>query len=861
MFLRTLGGARLEGVRLTRPKSLLLLAYLAVEGPQKRRNLAELFWPQASNYLRSLNVALAQVRSVTPSAVGADRYEVWTELESDVGQLLVAIEGGDLEAALALYGGPFLDGLGSRGLGTELEEWIFDTRERLALTLKGALLARSTALTTSSPDVASRLLAIAGQMGATFLDSIPHNLVPRADSFVGRAAELAHLDRLLHSSETRLVTLVGPGGAGKTRLAEEAAARVLARGAFRDGVLLVPVEAVPDATALPARLANHLGVTPPRGQEAFERLCANLRDRKMLVVLDNFEHLIDAGPQLTALLTCCPNLHLLVTSRERLNLTAEVIVPLAGLPHSLAPGIGSGNGAREDSRSASRGSASGTQSGTAAGGDAVELFLTRASQVTPGFEADPASLQLVTRICRLVGGLPLALELAASWLRVLPLDQIASALALAPETLTSPLRDIPERHRSFHDVFDGTWRLLDDAERITALRLSILADTWGLDAAWEVAGASGAHLRRLVDKSVVQPREAGRFTFHPLVRGFLAERLSEEGDEADGVRERHARHYLSLIENLVGSRMFEADHRAALDTLEAELSNVVAAWHWVLQRNALSTAHLPAIAFGLQEFFDRRGRYAEGSDFFRRSQDVLRAQLDVRSEATEVAGDCERLENVLGNVLVNGAYLDLRLGRLEQAERKAMEGLETLAHGDMWGTITGHYALGLIALESRELRRAEELLERSLALARQIDSPFGRAGVNSLLRTLAKVHVARGKPDPARRLFEEALERSRRQENEINVVRVLIDLASLHRSEGDNDRAQLLVQESLDRAERAVLRDQLPRGQLLLAELNLERGDLREGRKLLSAVLSSAQEFRDPQLDARAAELLGAIEG
>jgi DNA-binding SARP family transcriptional activator/predicted ATPase len=400
----------------------------------------------------------------------------------------------------------------------------------------------------------------------------------RVTSLVGRAGELARLRELLDDPACRLVTLVGPGGAGKTRLALEVA------GA-RHRAVFVPLA---EATDLVTELARACGVplTAPRRPLDLlaEHLCGPGDVERRLLVLDNLEHVPDAGAALADLLHRVPGLRLLVTSRRPLGLGVEWLVEVAGLPF---PPEGAGGGGDADF----------------AGFAAVRLFQERARPLRPGVEAD---VDGAARICRLVGGLPLAVELAARWVRAATPSAIADRLEHGLELLHTTAPDVPPRHRSMQSVFDASVRLLSGDERRALRRLSVLHG-FDLAAAAAVAGAGLPLLAGLVDQSLVTAGPDGRYAMHPLLRQYAARRLAEDPAEAAETRARHAAHFAATLAD------GEAGPGAPMDA-----ANVRAATDWLVQ--AAGPADLDAHLVRLWTLYRRTGA-------FREAQVVLGAAL------------------------------------------------------------------------------------------------------------------------------------------------------------------------------------------------------------------------------------------
>jgi predicted ATPase len=330
------------------------------------------------------------------------------------------------------------------------------------------------------------------------------NLPAPRTSFVGRADELASIDRMLDESDCRLLTLLGPGGVGKTRLALEAAARRIDR--YQHGVHFVPLVGVPAPDLLAAAVAESLQFQVDSAHSAVpagDQLVDYLRERATLLVLDNFEHLLDARDLLTELIEQAPRVELLTTSRERLQVQSEWVLDLEGLE------LGNGNGHARESA-------------------AVRLFVDRARQVDNGYTLSDQERPQVERVCRLVNGMPLGIELAAAWASTLPCSEIADEIERNLGFLETTMHDVPQRHRSLRAAFDQSWRLLLDDERHVFSQLSVFRGSFARDAAAAVARAGLTELHGLVSKSLVRRAELGRFELHELLRQYAAERLAAE---------------------------------------------------------------------------------------------------------------------------------------------------------------------------------------------------------------------------------------------------------------------------------------------------------------------------------------------
>lgn len=383
-----------------------------------------------------------------------------------------------------------------------------------------------------------------------------HNLPAPTTPFVGRKHELDALGQLLADPAQRLITILGPGGSGKTRLALAAATQLAAVGTQE--VYLVPLAPATDANHIVAGIAAAAGVHfvgdfvgdkhSPRQQ-----LLRCLQQRQLLLLLDSFDHLLDQVDLLQVLLEGCPHLRLLVTTRERLHLAGETIFPLGGMPYptwELPADAGEY--------------------------DAIQLFLQTAQRACGGASLPPGDMQYAVRICRLVGGMPLGIILAAAWAGVLSAAQIAAELTHSLELLTTTVRDLPERQRSMRAILRYSWEQLAAGERDALMRLSVFRGGFGQDAAQLVAGAALPVLAGLCDKSFVQRTADDRYTVHELLRQYAEQQLLDSGAQ-EVVAQAHSSYYLDLLRQCEAA-LAGPGQLAAIAALELDLDNIGAAW-------------------------------------------------------------------------------------------------------------------------------------------------------------------------------------------------------------------------------------------------------------------------------------------
>ncbi len=383
-------------------------------------------------------------------------------------------------------------------------------------------------------------------------------------SFHGREQELLELDRLIADPECRCISLVGPGGIGKTRLALQAARQQ--RAAFSHGVAFVPLASVGSvAAAIPAvagavRLQFY-GPGDPRDQ-----LLNYLSEKQMLLVLDNVEQLLVEGPPqaniaelVFEILRRAPGVKLLVTSREALDLQGEWVFEVWGLAFPEVENAENADGFA-----------------------AVALFVQRARRASPGLAFGTADLAAIAQLCRLVEGMPLAIELAATWSRVLSPAEIAREIEASLDFLSASARDLPERHRSMRVVFDQTWQKLSAKEREVLAQLSVFRGGFSRGAAEHVAGASLPVLSILVSRALLRRGGAGRYELHELVRQYGAGRLAADAGAHAAAQRRHFDYFLALAEAAVQG-LKGRDQLEWLGRLEQEHDNLRAALEWALE--------------------------------------------------------------------------------------------------------------------------------------------------------------------------------------------------------------------------------------------------------------------------------------
>jgi predicted ATPase/DNA-binding SARP family transcriptional activator len=392
------------------------------------------------------------------------------------------------------------------------------------------------------------------------------NLPTPSTPFVGRGEEIRQVEDLLQDPNIRLLTMTGPGGTGKTRLSIQVAARV--QDSFAEGAWFIPLVALQSSQGIILAIAKGLDFSFYKGEQTpLQQLLDFLREKRALIVLDNFEHLLDGGRQLvTDILEAAPNLKLLVTSRQRLNLLHEQVFRVGGMKTPDAQTMAKWDEPLEQAECFS----------------AIQLLVERARRVQPEFRLTSQNLQAITQICRMVDGSPLAIELAAAWLELLPVEEITREISHSLDFLESSSADVPVRQRSLRAVFDTSWNLLNTIEQQAFQRLCAFRGSFSRQAAEVVSGAKLGTLLGLANKSWLQLTDQGRYQLHEVLRQYGLERLECDQKEWQDTYDRLAE-YFSNFTYIQGQALKGAGQIQALEALRAEMeSNIPAAWTWLV---------------------------------------------------------------------------------------------------------------------------------------------------------------------------------------------------------------------------------------------------------------------------------------
>jgi predicted ATPase/DNA-binding CsgD family transcriptional regulator/DNA-binding XRE family transcriptional regulator len=522
----------------------------------------------------------------------------------------------------------------------------------------------------------------------------PHLVLPAPPPLIGRETERAAVLQHLREAGRRLVTVTGPGGIGKTSLALQVAADLAAESTFVDGVSVAWLASVATAADVLLAIAEALGMPMQGSRPILDQLMAALRERSLLLLLDNLEHLLgsDSGDALVALvgriLAEAPGVALLATSRERLRMRDEWVLELGGL---ALPATDSGPHLERT--------------------EAVRLFVERAQRVTPDFALRAENRAAVGHICRRLEGMPLAIELAAAWTRALTPHEIVAEIDQALDFLAQRNRDTPIRHRSMRAALDHSWNLLTNDERRALACLSVFRGGCERDAATSVSGADLQTIMALIDKSLLRRADVGggmRYTLHELVRQYAAEHLAADPEEQAATEARHTAYYAGLLQRSIDPTTGRSTPNARSD-LNHNLENLRAAWMRAAGRG--DTAALAAMSRGFWILHDERGWLHDGAALFGAAADALRPVASA--------------DALHGFILGLQGYFLVRAGQIAASRLALEEGLALLqASGVTDGLHQLTYNLGIVEMRQGRLAEAHARFTQTAALARAAGDDF-----------------------------------------------------------------------------------------------------------------------------------------
>jgi predicted ATPase/class 3 adenylate cyclase len=702
------------------------------------------------------------------------------------------------------------------------------------------------------------------------LDAYPNNLPVQPTSLIGREWEVASLVELLRRVDIRLVTLTGPGGTGKTRLALQVAAE-LSDLEWR-GIYFVDLAPVSDSTQVIPTIASTLGLREERSRSPLECLKEEIDQNRLLLLLDNFEQVLDAAVRVSELLVACPQLKIMVTSRAVLRVRAEreFAVPTLRLPDSAQ---------MPDLEALLQ-------------YEAIVLFVQRTQAVVPEFRLTDMNVPAVVEIVRRLDGLPLAIELAAARMKLLSPEALLARLNQPLQVLTSGVRDVAARQQTLRNTIAWSYNLLDAQERALFRRLSDFVGGCTLGAIEAVYGALGNAtglildiVDSLVDKSLLQLREPGkgeepRFAMLETIREYGLELLVASG-ELESVREAHAMYFLELSER-ADLDLSASDSPEWLDRLEQEHDNLRAAMHWSLEDIERREQIALRMGGALRSFWYVRGYLSEGLDFLERAmmgsneveEPTRAAALYAAARLYEVRGDYDRAEPFLVKSLV--LYRELgnperiayalhlqadiawRRGILDMARSLAEESLAVFRElGDRGAIASLLLHLGALAADQGEYARARDLLEESLAINRELGD---KSSIPDSLFNLARAYFFSGSElGAARVLLEESLSLFRQLSDKESIGYCLCLLGLLTLEQGDVTTARSLVEQSVALFKERRQAHGMALSTSAMATVIAAQGDNAVARALYDAALTEARKAGDKLIIASGLEGLSRV--
>lgn len=616
-------------------------------------------------------------------------------------------------------------------------------------------------------------------------------------TLVGRENELAALREMLLGPTCRLLTLTGLAGMGKTRLAQETALHMELD--FPHGVAFVSLAPVSSKEDVVPAVAKAVGLRLQGGRSEKEQLFTFLREKELLLVLDNFDHLLPESEVLVELLRQAPGLVLLVTSRQRLNLQVEWVFDLGGLDYPAGP-------APEAIERYS----------------AVQLFVQRARQVDVGFSMTAADAMAVAHICRLCEGMPLAIELAAAAVRYQSCAQIAGQLQTNWQALTAAYSDLPERHRSLHAAFEHSWALLSPREQQVFSRLALFQGGFDEEAAAQVSHASREALQALIDRSLVQRTGADRFGMHPLVHQYAGEKLRQLGqyEEACG---RHLDYFRDMAEK--GEEKLKGrDQLLWLNRLEMEQQNMLAAITWGIAANLEGAARLAAANW---IFWFMRGHLRQG----RQQYEALLTRKE------------ELPAFLRARVLTGCAAMAWLQGDLERTRVVSEEGMSLFKEvGNMAGVAVSLHHFGIVHSYQGEPDKAQAGYEEMLDLARTLaDGWLAKVALNGL----GESYWEQGQYERAKSAYYEALKLDRERDDRWGGLYVQINLAGIAYEQEAFAEAKARLEEVLTLATEFGDKQLVAGSYNLLGQIALIESNLVQATSLFERALDTNRELGD----------------
>lgn len=632
-------------------------------------------------------------------------------------------------------------------------------------------------------------------------------LPPQLTPFIGRKQELDSLMEMLTDERVRLITILGAGGMGKTRLSIELARK--ADALFEDGVAFISLAPIADPKNIAPAVIDELGLRFQAGENPAKQLIAYIQDKNMLLVLDNFEHLLEGTGLITDILAFTPQTKLLVTSRERLNLSTEIIFVLGGLEYSF-------DGSTSDLMRH----------------DAVQLMLERIQAAHPGYALSSDDWLQVQRICQLTNGMPLAIVLATSWLHMLTLKEIADELSESIDILESEMRDLPVRQRSIRATIEASWHRLTNAEQQVLTSLSVFRGGFTREAAKAVTGARLPDLQKLSNCSFITFHD-GRYEQHELLRQFAEMKLAQNPQDYHHIHNLHCDYYTYLLEARLQD-IFLAKRFEVISEIQRDLGNIYLAWWWAVEHVRIDAMRRASET--ISSFWHTQGRYTEGIE-----------SLSSAVQALKQSSAAEHRDLLIANMSTDLGWYHIRLGQLDEANalfHEAYELYEQLAFPFVLSTTDPLIGLSIIASIQGDYETAARIAEQALQQNRTRHHISNQAYA---LYALTGINLAQGHYEQARDYGQQAVAtvNSIATPDQWLLAYCLIELASVERAMGEYQTAQNYYEESY----RIKEQFQDPEGMALvlghLGQLALRQNKQPEAERMYQQSLQIYREIQD----------------
>lgn len=657
-----------------------------------------------------------------------------------------------------------------------------------------------------------------------------HNLPIQHTPFIGRKTELERLKFLLESPSCRLLTLVGPGGIGKTRLAIEAARQSLSQ--YSDGLCWIPLESLTSGDFLLTTIKEVM-FPHTRGQSNGEQqLFTYLRHKEVLLILDNFEHLLSHAYVVSELLQHASRIKIITTSRERLNLLGEWVLEISGMQIPTESTL-----INEQSE----------------GYDAVRLFINAARRHQPDLTFTTSDKNAIIKICQLLDGMPLGIELAADWLSILSCGELVGELEKNFDLLSTTMQDLPSRHRSIRSVFNYSWNLLTPTEQLLFRRLSIFQSSFSRESAESITGSKLILLRSLRGKSLLFTNQFNRYTIHGLLRQYVYEELEKTPNELFLIKDAHSHYFLNLVKNHLHKLYGGSEQQAILQTFQLELAEIRLAWEWAIQHHPLEQVIECAIPLYL--VYLMVGMNQDGNILFGA------ARMNFQHHFAH-----PHLEDYSAFLLGLQAHFQYRLGWQEQSQNNFRISLEHLQHdrssfyfnfiamlsivantttsadtplslykqaityftqtNHYWALATTHFAYAVLIyrLEPMDKHKLMQgLLTESLNIRQQINDYWG---IPQCYDYLGHINYELGHYDEAERWAQKSLACYQELNDQLGVAYAFFSLGQIAGSQALYPKAQQFYQQCLDLYREYGNPQELSSALASLGYITFLRGDL-----------------------------------